>query len=400
MKILLASEPGVDGVFRFVESLAHFLIEQDVQVHFAYSDRRGSDRLQQLVEFVRARGGTTLNLATGNLPALSDVRALDRLRKLVRTVRPDIIHSHSSKAGVLARALKVVGVATPQIYQPHAYSGMRPQSGVSRLFYDGVERVLGHWSTTVNISSDEFAYALGTLHLPVGRVVWVTNGIDTGHFHPVSPGEKAALRRKLGLPANARVLGTLGRAAPQKDPLTTYRAFAAALLTEPNLVLFHVGRGELDPELDRFIAEHHLQKCVIRLPYLSTPVDFYRAIDGFILTSLYEGMSLAALEAMACDLPLIVSDAPGNGELNKLPLSHLWIAPIGDVTAFSKAILEWSAGRDIPCTHRTCAKWHFDSQQTYRNILALYHRLLQSPSSAKTPTSPLQPRASSPGAEF
>jgi glycosyltransferase involved in cell wall biosynthesis len=385
MKVLLVSEPGVDGVFRFVESLAHFLIAQRVAVHFAYSDRRGSDRLKELVEFVHAQGGTTLNLATGNGPSFSDLRAFRGLRAMVRTLQPDIIHSHSSKAGVLARALKGFGVAIPQVYQPHAYSGMRPQRWLSRFFYDSIESALGRWATTVNISSDEFAYALGHLHVPPGQVVWMANGIDTDHFLPATAEEKAALRRRLGLRPDARVLGAIGRAAPQKDPLTTYRAFAAALLTDPNLVLFHVGRGELDAELDQFIAEHRLQECIIRLPYLSTPVDFYRAVDGLILTSLYEGMSLAALEALACDLPLIVSDAPGNRELSKLPLSHLWLAPIGDVAAFAQAILEWSAGRPGPSTHRACATWHFDSYQTYSNILALYHRLR--PGAAAAPAS-------------
>jgi glycosyltransferase involved in cell wall biosynthesis len=269
----------------------------------------------------------------------------------------------------------LLGSRIPQIYQPHAYSGMRPQKRVMRLLYDTIERVMGHCGITVNISADEYAYALGALHLPLGRAEWVANGIDTAHFRPATPALKIELRRRLGLPATAQILGTMGRAAAQKDPLTTYRAFAAAQAGNPNLVLFHVGRGELDPEIDRFIAEHHLEGKVFRLPYLSTPVDFYQAIDGFILTSLYEGMSLAALEAMACDLPLIVSNAPGNRDLSKLPLSHLWLAPIGDADGFAAAIREWAAGRDTPSTNRACAEWHFDSRQTFRNILSLYDRL-------------------------
>lgn len=394
MKVLLVSEPGVDGVFRFVEALAHYLAAHDVAVHYAYSDRRASDRMHQLVEFVRARGGETLNLATGNGPSPADLRAFLRLRALVQRVQPDIIHSHSSKAGVLARGLHTVGVRTLQVYQPHAYSGMRPKTGTMQLAYDAIERVLGRWGTTINISSDEFAYALSRLHLPVGRAVWLTNGVDTAHFRPPSPADKRAARRRLGLPENARILGTMGRAAAQKDPLTTYRAFAAALLTNPNLFLFHVGRGELDPELDAFIAEHNLHGHIRRLPYLSTPVDFYQAIDGFILTSLYEGMSLAALEAMSCDLPLIVSDAPGNTELGKLPLSHLWTAPIGDVAAFSRAILDWYAGRNVPSTQRHCATWHFNSNQTYGNILALYRRL--QPAAGIAASIPLQAQTPSP----
>jgi glycosyltransferase involved in cell wall biosynthesis len=402
MKVLLVSEPGVDGVFRFVESLTHFLADQGVEIHYAYSDRRGSDRLETLVEFVRSRGGETFNLATGSLPSPSDIRAFTGLRAFVQKVQPDIIHSHSSKAGVLARGLMLLGSRIPQIYQPHAYSGMRPQKKIMRFVYDSIERVMGHCGITINISADEYAYALGQLRLPTGRAEWLTNGIDTTHFQPATPSDKIAVRRKLGLPVAAQILGTMGRASQQKDPLTTYRAFAAAAATNPHLVLFHVGKGELDPEINRFIAHHQLEKKVFRLPYLSTPVDFYQAIDGFILTSLYEGMSLAALEAMSCDLPLIVSQAPGNRDLSKLPLSHLWLAPIGDVEAFAKAICEWNAGRPGPSTNRTCAEWHFDSKQTFRNILALYERLRKAhlrrhppvlPSAPGTPT--LQPQPSS-----
>jgi glycosyltransferase involved in cell wall biosynthesis len=252
---------------------------------------------------------------------------------------------------------------------------MHPRPGLTRIVQDGIERLLGRWSVTVNISGDEHAYALQRLGLPLARTANITNGIDTSHFRPCSADEKTALRRRLGLPERARILGTLGRAVPQKDPMTTYEAFAAALACDPDLYLLHVGRGELDRRLDRFVARRWLVGHVIRLPYLSNPVDFYRAIDGFILTSLYEGMSLAVLEAMSCNLPLILSDAPGNRELQKLPLTHLWSAPIGNVSAFARAILLWSTKNQTSCNHRACAVQHFDSLDTHTNILSLYDRL-------------------------
>lgn len=397
MTVLIVSEPGQDGVFRFVEALVRFLVSRSVRVHLAYSHWRSCERLAALVGFVRQNGGVTLNLTTANQPAWSDLPALGKLRRLVRATRPDLIHSHSSKAGVLARALAALGVRIPQVYQPHAYAGMKPQAGSARLIYDGIESLMGRTGMTINVSSDEHDYALQRLHVPDRRTVCIPNGVDSADFSAVSAAEKNALRRQLGLPAGVRILGTLGRASAQKDPLTLYRAFAEALAREPDLVLCHVGHGELDGELDGFIVEHGLEGRIIRLPYLSTPVDFYRAIDGFILTSTYEGLSLAILEAMACDLPLVLSDAPGNREFMSLPLSHLWTAPVGDVPAFAQAIAQWADGVSagtVPSNHRALVLKRFDSRLSFMRIQSLYHHLVAA-HRATAARPPLAPTSSS-----
>src|SRR3954471_18936880 len=116
MNVLVVSEPGIDGVFRYVEGLCHYLDAQGIGVHLAYSDRRGSERLHELVAWVEARGGRTVNLRTSNRPALSDLRAFTVLLRLAWAVKPDVIHSHSSKAGFLARALALLGVPAVQCY--------------------------------------------------------------------------------------------------------------------------------------------------------------------------------------------------------------------------------------------------------------------------------------------
>ena len=375
MNVLLVTEPGENGVFRYVEGLAHYLVGRGVQVHLAYSDRRSGEQLPRLVEFVRRQGGATLNLATGNGPAWSDLRAFLALHRLARRVRPDVIHSHSSKAGVLARGLRLVRLPARQIYHPHAYSGQRPQGRVGRWLCNAVERVLGRWGTTVNTSPDENEFARECLHLPPGRARCVPNGVDTVRFRPAGPSEKIRLRRRLGLPVEALILGTLGRTCRQKDPLTLYRAFAQAAARRPGLVLAHVGCGELDGQLDRFVAEQELGGAVVRFPFLAQPEEFYRAIDGFILTSVYEGLSLAALEALACDLPLILSEAPGNRMLIALPLSHRHSAPVGDVGGFADAIGRWAAlAADAwrASNHRRIALEQFDCRRSFQQVLELY----------------------------
>jgi glycosyltransferase involved in cell wall biosynthesis len=390
MTVLIVSEPGKDGVFRFVEALIHYLVDHAVQVHFAYSDRRSCEQLGSLVAYIRAHGGLTLNLAVGNQPSLADVPALRSLRNFARSVQPDVIHSHSSKAGALARALAFLGIRASQVYQPHAYSGMKPQRSRLSWLYEGVERVLGRFGITLNVSSDERRYAERKLHLPRERTVQIANSVDTVLFRPPTSARKRLLRRRFGLPENALVLGSLGRAAPQKDPLTLYRAFERVLARHSNVVLFHLGSGELDVQLDLFIAERKISDRIVRLRFLSTPVDFYQAVDGFILTSVYEGLSLAALEAMACDLPLILSDAPGNHDLIELPLTHLWTAPPGNVDLFARAISGWAQSYDrytprVASNHRAIAMKEFNADRNFSRVLELYRRLSESATAQALP---------------
>lgn len=382
MKVLLVSEPGLDGVFRYVEGLTHFLVEHDIQVHLAYSDLRSGEALPRLVRYVKEHDGATLNLHVGNRPALaSDWQAARALHRLAERVQPDIIHSHSSKAGVLARVQPLLGTHVPQVYHPHAYAGMKPQGGMGRLVYDGIEAVLGRGSHTINCSEDENAYARQRLHLPSARCRPIMNGVNTRRFTPVPTPDKIALRRRFGLPDRTPVLGALGRTCPQKDPITLYRAFARALADNPELRLLHIGTGELDEELHRFVRAQGLQDRIMRRAYLAQPVDFYRAVDGFILPSAYEGLALAALEAISCDLPLILSDAPGNRSLIRMPFNHLWSAPPGNIEAFAQAIREWaSAHYDWASrprsNHRRIARETFDVETGFFRVLELYEELV------------------------
>jgi glycosyltransferase involved in cell wall biosynthesis len=382
MNVLLVSEPGRDGVFTYVRSLCQFLWRRGVRVHLAYSDRRGGPGLAELVAEVEARGGATLNLRVSNRPTLRDLAALGSLRRLAREIRPDVIHSHSSKAGALARALAWTGIRAVQFYHPHAYFGMRPnRRRIDRLF-DAAERALGRRGRTIACSAAERAFATGRLGIAPDRVHAIANGVDTARFRPAAPGEKSRLRAAFGLPAAARILGFIGRSSAQKDPLTLYRAFARVSARLPDLTLFHVGRGELDSELHRLTAEWGLERRIFRLAHTDRPEEFYRAVDGFALPSRYEGLSLAALEALASDVPLVLSDSPGNADLLDLPLSHVRHASPGDVAGFSRAIEEWHRrppGSASPINHRRIAGEYFDHERQFAAVLDLYVRTSSPP---------------------
>lgn len=391
LSVLLVSEPGVDGVFRYVEALAHFLLgagrggsSRNVRVHLAYSTVRGGPALDRLVERVRAGGGSTLDLRVGNAPGPADVAAFYRLRRLARAVRPDVIHAHSSKAGALARALAWTGVRARYFYTPHAYYRMHDDApGARGRVFQAVERVLARVSHTIHISPSEADYARRELRVPAARQSVVPNGVDCRTFHPPADRvETLAGRARLGLPDDdLPLLGTVARFSSQKDPVTLYRAVLLALERTPGWRFVHLGQGELEGEVDALLAAAPaaVRARVFRRSTLASPAEFYRVLDGFVLPSRYEGLSLAALEAAASGLPLLLSRCPGNVDLETYGLNRLRWCPPGDPAALAEQIAGWldETRRGLvpdlpPCNHRDVALARFDQAVGHREVLARY----------------------------
>ncbi|MBN8417862.1 MAG: glycosyltransferase [Verrucomicrobia bacterium] len=378
MQILLVTEPGVDGVFRHVEALASFLIERGHRVHLAYSDVRGSDRLTQLVAKVSAAGGKTVNLAVSNAPGPGDVRALLNLRRLVAEARPDVIHAHSSKAGALARVLVWMGVRQPVFYTPHAYYGLSGKGGMKSVVFNVVETVLGRVGTTINLSEGERAFARNTLKIPQVRLRLIANPVDCKRFRPADAARRKEIRATLGVPEDAILLGSVGRLAFQKDPLTLYYSFAKACQQRPELWLYHLGDGELSAECAALADQLGIRSRIVRQTYLSEPLSFYQALDGMILTSRYEGLSFAVLEALACDLPVILSQVPGNNDFTEMGLSHCWSAGREDVDGFAEVIGQWAMDCEMGrvSNHREIAETRFSQEACFGAVVREYEGFL------------------------
>lgn len=380
MTVLIVSQPGQDGVLRHVDLLCRSMIRRGVRLHLAYSDRQSCAQLRALVEHVDDSGGRTLNLRVGNAPELADIRATRSLLKLIREERPDVIHGHSSKAGGLVRCLPLFGVRTPIFYTPNAYFRMHdPGNWKARIFHFG-ERLLGKVGTSIVMGRFESDFARDVLKVPLNRQVIIPNGIDTEWFRPVWPERKRELREKFGLPLDLPLLGTVGRFSRQKNPEVLYRALAEVAGRTPDLHFAHLGKGELEPAVDAFLAKQPFASRLTRIPYLANSSEFYQMLDGFILTSLYEGLSYAALEAFACGLPAVLTDAPGNADLADYGFSHIWWIKPGDVDSTARGIGRWYESlkaRGLP-NHREVMTTHFTEEICNTRVYAAYEAAIAS----------------------
>jgi glycosyltransferase involved in cell wall biosynthesis len=268
---------------------------------------------------------------------LSDARVLIRLAQIIRGEHFDLIHAHTSKPGYLAR-IAAAGSGIPVIYRPACYAFHDDASRLQRIGTAALERFAAKHLTAriMTVSNDE--RDLGFRH-GVGRpdqVVTIHTGIDPAPFS--APVDRGAVRRSLGVPEDAPLVGVVGRLMPQKAPLDFVRAAAQVHAARPDAHFVWVGDGPLDAAARAEVAASGLS-AVFHFAGLRRDIPaVLQAFDLFVLPSHWEGFSLSVLEAMAAGLPVVATDVIGTGEAIAQGESGL-LVPKADSPALARAIL-------------------------------------------------------------
>jgi glycosyltransferase involved in cell wall biosynthesis len=234
-----------------------------------------------------------------------------RFRRILREQGPyDVVHSHVHHfSGVVLALARAAGVP---IRIAHSHSDTRggdAAAGRRRRAYLGVAGWLLRRNATVEVAASKTAaqalFGAGWESDPRVRVVHC--GIDLARYAGAPP--RAEVRRELGIPPDAVVLGHVGRLSPPKNHAFLVKVMAAAARGEPRARLLAVGGGPLEGALRRAVAAYGLQDRVV-LPGARTDVPrLLAAMDAFVFPSLWEGMPLSLVEAQAAGLPCLVSTA-------------------------------------------------------------------------------------------
>ncbi len=144
------------------------------------------------------------------------------------------------------------------------------------------------------------------------RITYLKNAVDTGIFYPPQAEEsiqkREAIANQLNLPITTKFILFAGRLHPQKDPILLIRAFAA--LNEPDTHLLIVGDGELAEAIDSEIITCGLSERITLMGSLKQEqlFDLYCVASVFVLSSFFEGLPIAALEALACGTPIVTTN--------------------------------------------------------------------------------------------
>jgi len=318
-----------------------------------------------------------------------DALAVARLASLLRDV--DLVHTHSSKAGILGRAAARLAGVPGIVHTVHGWSFNDVQPSITRRLYIEAERAAARVTDRIVCVARfdrERGLAAGIGHPSQYRIV--RSGIDPTLY--VAPeGARQRLREALGAGPQDVVVGSIANFKPQKGPLDFVDAARRARSRDPRLRFFIAGDGELRPAAERAIADAGLGGVVHLLGWRDDVPELLAAMDLFVLTSLFEGLPRVVLQAMAASVPVVATDTGGvaevilDGETGRL-------VPPGDPAAAAEAIValarDGDTRRRLAASARSRLGEEFTSRRMVSDLEDLYDEVLaQKPADSEAATS-------------
>lgn len=303
-----------------------------------------------------------------------------RLRRLLKTLRPDIVHSRNLAA--LEAQLCGIGLGVKRVHGEHGREiGDVDGSNRRYLFLRRRMRPLIHRYITV--SRDLQHWLQERVGVSPARVTQIYNGVDHSRFTPGTVKPLALLPEHWRGPGDIVVVGTVGRLTPVKDQRTLLRAVAQLRAVDPELGprlrVMLVGDGPLGGDLAALVEELGLGD-IAWLPGARDDVDeLLRLMDVFVLPSLGEGISNTVLEAMASGLPVVATAVGGNLELVR-DGENGHLVPVGDAAALAGALGRIAGDDTLRAAMGTAAvhfvQGGFDWNRTAAQYGAVYDELL------------------------
>jgi len=318
-----------------------------------------------------------LNKPPGNSPA-----TLVRLWRLLRRLRPDIVHTRNLGAleAVLPAALAGVPV---RIHGEHGRdvddldgTNTRRQI-VRRLYKPFVHQYIA-------LSQDLASYLRHKIRVPTSRIAQIYNGVDSEQFHPAQERRDSVPHADFAGPGHF-VIGSVGRMQDVKDPLTLARAFARLMETMPGaerrLRLVMVGDGPLRERVHLALADAGVEQYAWLPGEHNDVARMMRGFDLFVLPSLAEGISNTILEAMATGLPVLATAVGGNPELIQAGVTGT-LVPRDDPESMARAMRAYAESPELCRRHgieaRGAIERKFGMEAMVNAYMALYDKLLAS----------------------
>lgn len=250
-----------------------------------------------------------------------DIFKWNEVKRFIRSQQVDLVHAHGTRANSnVLWASRSLGL--PVIYTVHGWSFHQDQPGLVHRIRVMGEQYLTRRSDR-NISVSDSNRLSGVQQLGRFDSVVVNNGIDQVKFDPSR--KFADVRSELGIGKDELLLLFIARFTSHKQPMVLLRSFARLAAEKPELRLLMVGDGDQKEEALRFAAQSGLENRIIFLPFRSDVPDVLAAADIFVLPSLWEGLPIGLLEAMAMGKAVIASNVDGSKEVVKHELNGLLI---------------------------------------------------------------------------
>ncbi|EFC3850929.1 glycosyltransferase family 4 protein, partial [Escherichia coli] len=249
-----------------------------------------------------------------NISFKMDLIALYKLYRIIKIYKFDIVHTHSSKPGVLGRIAARLNGVKLILHTVHGFSFPAAQNRFQYYIFWIMEKIGSICGDKlICLHKDDAVIAQEKLFIHKNKISIIENGVDTNKFKKRNNNEIDKLSTYFNIDRNSDVVvGMIGRLWPQKNPMLLLYAAKNIINNNKRVKFLFVGDGELKDSMNDYIIQNKLTQNITICGWCNDVSSYLNIFDIFVLPSLWEGMPLAILEAESSSLPCIVSNIPGN----------------------------------------------------------------------------------------
>lgn len=283
------------------------LQEMGYEVHVAsdMSDCNNKEKLSRLLN----SGIVAHNIKFYRNPfKIGNFKAFEQLNKLAQTEKYDLIHCHTPVGGVFGRIVGYTNHVGQVIYTAHGFHFFKGAPTKNWIIYYPIERFFSRWTDIqITLNNEDYERAKNFHAKTVKRIHGV--GINIGKFN-LGKELREAKREELELNEHDIMLLSVGQLERDKNQIVVLKAMKS--LIKYNCKYFICGVGNKEKEYREYINDNHLQHNVFLLGYRTDISELLQAADIFVFPSLFEGLSVALMEAVAAKIPIACTKVRGN----------------------------------------------------------------------------------------
>jgi glycosyltransferase involved in cell wall biosynthesis len=322
-----------------------------------------------------------------------DHNSASQFRNYLTKQKIDIVHSHTFRSSIFASpSARIAGV--PAIMETyHLPEVWRERKWLKRSYW--IDRQLGRFvDRYVAVSRYAENYLISQKGISGEKIQLIYNGRDLNRFHPPTEHERAEARAALGI-EDRRAIVVLGRLEEQKGHTFLIEAIARLIPRWPSLVALFAGSGGLKANLMLQRDRAALSKHIEFLGIVPRSEGILAAADVVVLPSLFEGLPLAAIEALACGCPMVATGIGGTREVVIHERTGLLVPPRNPealANAITRILSDTTFGAHLGENGRRYVERHFDVRTQIERTIQVYRELLdpKEPALAKRRFEPLQ----------
>jgi len=322
-----------------------------------------------------------INELCRNINIIKDLKAFWKIYKIIKKEKPDIVHTHTAKAGTLGRLAAFLARVPIRVHTFHGHVFDGYFNSIATRVFVGVEKALGRITTRVITVSNSVANDVSMRYniVPKEKVAVILLGFDLDRFL-TADSRKGRLKQELDLANDCFLVGIVGRLVPIKNHKMFFDAIKILVANGIKVKALIVGDGQLRRELESYTEQIKIKNNILFLGWRKDLENIYPDLDVVCLTSLNEGTPVSLIEAMACGKPVVATNVGGVKDVVDEGKSG-FLAPPGDVNCFAdllSGLLKNDAKRSAMGVYgRNSVMAKFTKERLVKDTKGLYENLLK-----------------------